>query len=178
MTDPLPEHYSKATRVVLRYVVIATVFGLLSGVLFQESSKKLPESATRDGIGLESTLSLALVHGHVLVAAVLVPLAMLGAAFMARAAGGRELTARTLKALTRGYLPFVSATILLMLYRGYHVLLSVRGGETDFVAIDSAYFGGVAALRHGIYAVAHIGMFVSLTWFVVGVWRSLKRPAG
>ena len=167
-------HYVQATRVVLRFAIVMAVVGLLTGVLYQESSKKLPDAAVDAGVGLEAVLSLSLVHGHILVAAVLLPIGMLGAAFLARVAGGRELSARALKFLSHGYLTFVSGAVLLMLYKGYHTLLAVRGGELDLLKIDAAYFGGNVALRHGVYGVVHVGMFVGLLLFLIALWRSLR----
>lgn len=171
----LPPHYADSTRALLRYSVVMTIVALLSGVLFQESSKKLDYAATPPGVRLEAVLSLALVHGHVFLTAVLIPIAMASALFLARRIGGAELTQRPLKWLTRGYLPFVTATVALMLYKGYHTLLSVRFGARDFDQIDASYFGGLVWLRHGVYGVTHVGMAVSLGVFVVALWRSLKR---
>ncbi|MDJ0976351.1 MAG: hypothetical protein QNJ98_17955 [Planctomycetota bacterium] len=178
MSNPLPSHYAQATRTVLRYAIVMAVLGLLSGVVFRESAKKLPDSAVHAGIGLEATQHLALVHGHMLLAAVIVPIAMLGAVFLSRAAGGGEITPRAFKMLTRGYLPFVTATIALMYYKGYHFLLSVRGGETDLVAIDAAYFGGATVARYAVYGVIHTAMFATLSLFLLGVWRSLRPSTG
>lgn len=176
MSNTPPSHYAQATRTILRYAIVMTAVGLLTGVVYRESAKKLPDAAVQAGIGLDSTLNLALVHGHMLVAAVLVPIAMLGAAFLSRAAGGGEITPRAFKMLTRGYLPFVTATIALMFYKGYHFLLSVRGGEMDLVAIEASYFGGATVLRYAVYGIVHTGMFITLGLFLVGLWRSL-RPA-
>jgi hypothetical protein len=173
-TQGVPAHYASAIRTLLRYAVAMTLFALLSGVLFQESAKKLDYGEAAPGLHLEAVLGLALVHGHVLVSAVLIPIAMAGALFLARRAGGAELRPRALLWLTRGYLPFVTATVLLMLYKGYHVLLSVRFGERDLAVVDERYFGGLVALRHVVYGVAHVGMAVALGAFVVALWRSLK----
>jgi len=174
---PVPAHYAAAVRTLLRYAVALILFALLSGVLFQESSKQLDYSEAPPGLRLEAVLSLALVHGHATLVGALVPIAMAGALFLARGAGGRELSPRSLRWLTRGYLPFAALTIVLMLYKGYHVLLSVRFGELDLDAVDRAYFGGLAALRHGLYGLAHVGMAVSLGVFLVALWRSLGRRA-
>ncbi len=173
--DDVPPHYRSATRTLLRFAVAMTIFALLAGVLFQESSKKLDYAAVGPGLRLEAVLSMALVHGHVFLTSVLIPIAMAGALFLARRAGGAELGPRPLAWLTRGYLPFVTATVLLMFYKGYHVLLSVRFGEHDLDAVDRAFFGGLVGLRHGTYAIAHVGMAVSLGVFVVALWRSLGR---
>jgi hypothetical protein len=171
----LPACYRDATKTILRYAAVMTIVALLSGVLFQESSKKLDYAAIAPGARLEAVLSLALVHGHIFLTAVLIPIAMASALFLARRIGGAELTPTPLKWLTRGYLPFVTLTVVLMLYKGYHTLLSVRSGARDFDAIDASYFGGFVWLRHGVYGVTHIAMAVSLGVFVVALWRSVKR---
>lgn len=173
--QPVPAHYAAATRTLVRFAAAMTVFGLLTGILYQESAKRLDYAEAGPGLHLEAVLSLALVHGHVLVTSVLVPIAMAAALFLSLRIGGRELAPRTLRWLTRGYLPFVTVTVLLMLYKGYHVLLSVRFGEADLAAVDAAYFGGLVWLRHGVYGAAHIGMAVSLGVFAIGLWRSLRR---
>lgn len=174
MSPSTPEHYRAAVRTVLRYAVVMTIVGLLSGVLFQESSKKLDYAEAAPGIRLEALLSLALVHGHVLLTGVLIPIAMAAALFLALRADGAELSRRSLLWLTRGYLPCASVTVLLMLYKGYHVLLSVRFGERDFDLIDQRFFGGLVWLRHGVYGVSHVGMAVALGVFVIALWRSLR----
>lgn len=171
--DRLPPHYAPALRTLLRFAAASAIFGLLCGVLFQESAKRLDHAEAPAGLHLEAVLALALVHGHVLVSATLIPLAMAGALLLARRAGAAELSARSLRWLTRGYLPCVSLAVLLMLYKGYHVLLSVRFGERDLEAIDAAYFGGLRALRHGVYGVVHVGMALGLGVFSVALWRSL-----
>ncbi len=170
----LPDHYAATTRVIVKFSTVMTAIALLAGVSFQESSKKLPLGSLDPGVHLEAVLPLALVHGHIMVAAVLVPIAMVGLLFMARAAGGRDVKPMTTKMLTRGYLPFVTATVLLMLYKGYHFLLSVRGGEQDLAAVDAAFFGGSSAARHAVYGLAHTVMAVALGLFLFGLWRSLR----
>lgn len=154
--------------------MVMTGIGLLSGVLFQESSKQLGLDAVSAGMHLAATQNLALLHGHVMLMAVLVPIAMAGALLIARRVGGRELGPKPLLWLNRVYLPFVCMSLALMLYKGYHVLLSVRFGETDFATIDAAFFGGITAVRHGAYGIAHVGMSVGLSVFVIALWRSLR----
>jgi hypothetical protein len=173
--DNTPAHYRDALRTLLRYAVVMTIVALLSGVLFQESSKKLDYAQVAPGARLEAVLSLALVHGHIFLTGVLIPIAMGGALLLARKAGGAELSPAPLRWLTRGYLPFVTVAVLLMLYKGYHTLLSVRFGARDFDAIDANYFGGLVWLRHGVYGLSHIAMSLSLGVFVVAIWRSLRR---
>jgi hypothetical protein len=168
--SPLPPHYASALRTLVRFACAMTIVGLLAGVLFQESSKKLGDAHE---LHLQATLRLALLHGHVLVSAVLIPLGMAGALLVARRIGGRELGSKPLAWLTRGYLPLLCVTLALMLWKGYHVLLAVRRGEADLEAIDERFFFGATVLRHGVYGVAHVGMAAALGVFVVAVWRSL-----
>jgi len=161
-------------RTLLRYAIIMAFFGLLIGVSFQESSKKLPFSEAPAGIHLESVIHLALVHGHVFMLGVLMPLAMAGALVLARKVGGSGVSLLGQRFLTRGYLSFATLSLVLQLYKGYHVLLMARAGERDFAVIDAAYMGGSHLLRYGVYAVVHTGMAVTLGVFLVMLWRSLK----
>lgn len=173
--DHLPDHHRTALRTLIRYAVVMAVVGLLVGVAFQESAKKLEYGDVPAGLYLESIQPLALVHGHVFQLGVLLPLAMAGALVLGMRAGGAPVGPRATAWLTRGYLTCAAASLILQLYKGYHVLLSVRGGDVDLAAIDAALFGGVAAVRHGIYGVAHTGMAVSLGVFLVALWRSLSQ---
>ncbi len=170
----IPAHYRSAVRTLLRFAVVATIVALLSGVAFQESSKKLTYAEVAPGLRLETLLSLALVHGHIFMTAVLMPIAMACVLFLARKVGGAELTSNSLAYLTRGYLPAVSVALLLMLYKGYHVLLAVRHGEHDLAIVDADFFGGMLGLRHAVYGVTHVTMAVALIIFLVRVWRSLR----
>ena len=174
-----PEHYAQATRTVLKYAAVMAGMSMLAGIAFQESSKKLPLETVDPGTHLHAVQGLALVHGHFMVAGVLLPIALVGALWLGRAAGGRDVKSSTTKMLTRGYLPFATASLALMLYKGYHVLLSVRRGNHDLAAVDAAYFGGVTAARHAVYGLAHTGMAVTLGLFLFGLWRALRprQPA-
>ncbi len=173
----MTDSYQRAIRTLIRYAVVMAIVGLLIGVSYQESSKKLPFSEAPAGVHLESVIHLALVHGHVFTLGVLLPLAMAGALVLARKVGGREVSPRGLAWLTRGYLPFAAASLALQLYKGYHVLLMARAGERDFALIDAAFMGGSHVVRYGVYAVVHVGMGVSLGVFLVLLWRSLRGEA-
>lgn len=175
--DDLPSHYARTLRALLRFACAMLLAGLLAGVLFQESSKKLAPGSVPDGLQLQATLGLALMHGHVIVSGMLVPLACAGALLVARRIGGRELRPATLAWLTRGYLPFLGLTLSLMLVKAYHVLLAVRRGDTDLRAIDERFFFGLEPVRHAIYGLAHVGMALSLGVFAVALWRSLGAAA-
>ena len=178
MTDhALPSTYARTLRTLIRYAVALGILGLLIGISYQESAHKLTHAAAPDGLRLQATLPLALVHGHVFTMGVLMPLALAGALVLALKAGGAPLGPRMLATLTRGYLPFAAASMALQLFKGYFILLAVRGGELDMGAVDAAFLGGSAALRYGVYAVVHAGMGITLGTVLVGLWRSLGRRA-
>lgn len=171
----LSRPYARCVRTLVRFAAAMTIVALLAGVLFQESAKKLGLEEVSAGVHVRATLGLALLHGHVFVSAVLVPLCMAAALVLARAAGGRELGSRPLLWLTRVYLPFACATLALMLVKAYHVLLAVRGGDLELAAVDARFFFGHSMLRHLTYGAAHVGMALGLGVFAVALWRSLRR---
>lgn len=164
-------------RTLIRYSIVMAIVGLLIGIAYQESAKKLPYEAIPAGGHLEAVLHLALVHGHVFTLGVLLPLAMAGALVLARKAGGSEVPGWAQRTLTRGYLPFAALALALQFYKGYHFLLLARSGERDFSVIDEAFFGGSHVLRYGIYAVVHSGMGIALGTYLVRLWVSLKTRA-
>jgi len=171
----LPDHYRAAVRTLLRFALVMTIVGLLAGVLFQESAKKLDLEALSPGLHVAAGRRLALVHGHVLVSAVLIPIAMAAALVLARAVGGRELTARPLSWLLRAYLPGACAMLALMLVKSYHLLLSVRGGDHDLAAIDEAFSFGAPLVRHLLYGAVHVTMAAGIGVFAVALFRSMGR---
>ncbi|MBK9776171.1 MAG: DUF2871 family protein [bacterium] len=174
-SGPLSARYRDALRALLRYAIVMAIVGLLVGVAYQESAKKLSLATTGAGLHLEAVIGLALVHGHIFTIGVLLPLALAGALLMARRAGGREIGQRSLHWLVRGYLPAAAVTLVLQLVKGYHVLLAVRGGQTDLAAIDHAFLGGQEVLRYALFGVSHTAMGVCLVVFLVALWRSLRR---
>ncbi len=176
-TSNHPTHYRRTVRVYLRFAMVCLIVGLLSGVAFQESSKKFNAAAVGDLSYWDANLRLALVHGHIFFIGVLLPVAMLGMLHLARSYGGAEIGPKALRWTSRLYLPCAAVTVALMLYKGYHVLLSARFGVTELGAIDAAYFGGLTALRHTVYGLAHTGMAVGLGIFVWSLWRNLRRTA-
>ncbi len=170
-----PPHYTRAIRTLLRFALVFLVVGLLSGVAFQESVKKLDRTATEGLAHWDAALHLALVHGHMIVTGVLLPVALAGMLHLARAHGGRLVGPRALAWSVYAYLPGVVATCGLMFYKGYHVLLAARSGEADMSQIDAALFAGSKALRHGLYGLSHVGLALGLSIFTVCLWRSLRR---
>ena len=177
-SSTLPGAYRRTILVLIRYAVVMAFVGLLAGIAFQESARKLTFTMAGAGLHLESILTLALVHGHLFVMAVILPLVLGAALLMAHQAGGREVGPAGLAWLTRGYLPFAAATALLQMVKGYHVLLAVRHGATDLAAVDAAFLGGGhAPLRMAVYGFIHAGMGVTLGVFLVALWRSLRPRA-
>jgi urea transporter len=186
MTDPImannptsyPDHYVQTVRTLLRFALIMMIVSLLSGILFQESSKKLPHQPVAEGFSRwDATVHLALVHGHAMMIGVLVPVALAGMLHLARACGGKVINPRPLALARRLYLPAAAATLALMLYKSYHILLSARWGKTDPQQIHDALFGGVTAVRHGVYGASHVLMAVGLGIFAWTLWRSLRKTA-
>lgn len=174
-TSDTPAHYASTTRTLLRYAVVMLFVGLLAGAAFQESAKKLGYDAIPAGAHLEAVIALALVHGHALTIGVVLPIVLASALFLARKCGGAELSRGSLAWLTRVYLPCATVAVALLLYKGYHVLLSVRHGERDFAKIDADFFGGAIGLRHAVYTLSHVGFALALGVFGVALWRSLRR---
>ncbi len=182
LSDPapgdLPVGYVRTIRILLRFAIVLAVISLLIGISYQESTKKLPFEKAEAGLHVEAVLPLALVHGHTFVLGVLLPIALAGMLLLARRVGGREVGPWALRGATGILLPFIALSLALQLYKGYHFLLGVRRGETDFAVIDHGFLGGVEVLRYGIYALAHGGLALGLGLFLWGIWRSLStRPA-
>jgi hypothetical protein len=173
MNTTLPVHYARATRTIIRFAIVMAFLGLLSGVAYRESAKKLPDDLGA-GMHIESLWHLALVHGHMLLIGTVLPIVMIAMLIFALKAGGRELGRGTLRWLTTAYPLFASISIALQLYKGYHWLLKVRGGELDIAAIDDAFFGGATVLRYIVYGAAHTLMGLAMAVFMIALWRSLR----
>lgn len=178
MHDPnRPDPYAPLTRVLVRYAIVMAIVALLAGISFQESAKRLSYEQAPAGLHLEAVLPLGLVHGHVFTAGVLLPLALAGALHLARRAGGGEVGLRVRTLFAWLFLPFTALSLVLLLLKGYHVLLAVRRGETDLGAIDAAFLGGHHAFRYAVYGTVHSLMGLGLVILLVAIWRSLGRGA-
>jgi len=178
---PLPEHYRAAIRTTVRFAAVMGVVGLLVGISFQESAKKLDFASVAAGLHIEARVHLALVHGHTFLTTVVLPLVLAGALVLARHAGAREIGRRGLRCLTWGFLPGAALVLGLMFYKGYHYLLSVRGGVTDLAQVDASLFGGLRVLRYVVNGAVHGLLGLSLAAFLFLLWRSLTakpRRAG
>ncbi len=173
----LPASYTKTLKVLIRYAIAMAIFGIFIGVAYQESAQKLTHEMAPDGMRLQAVLPLALVHGHVFTLGVFLPLAIAGATVLSLKVGASVVGKRMLAMLTWGYLPFAAASVALLLFKGYFILLAVRNGQMDMGAVDASFMSGATTLRYVIYAVIHSGMGISLVIFLVGLWRSLGKKA-
>jgi hypothetical protein len=146
------------------------------GILFQESAKKTPFSESLPpGVHLETVINLALVHGHAFLIGVLIPLAVVWMLYLGQALGYRPVSPKTLRICTNHYLPAAACAILLMLYKGYHYQLGVRGGQMDFAVLDQTYFFGNHILRAATYGIVHTVMAVGLGWLVISFWKTIGK---
>lgn len=175
---PVPAYYRKFYIVFIRFSVIMMILGLLIGITFQESAKKAPISALLPpGVHLEAVLELALTHGHIFIIGALVPLALTWMLWLTLSLGFQPVPERNLRLGTMFYLPGASGAVLLMLYKGYHYLLGVRGGELDFKTLHDTFFFGNLALRAAAYGLSHSALAIGLIMITVGIWKSLGKPA-
>ena len=175
----IPEHYRALYRSWLRFAIVMMMIGLLSGLAFEESAKRAPVSDLLPaGKHLEAILPLALLHGHAFLLGAVLPLTLVFMLHLGLTMGFRPLGPKTLKAATWLYLPGSALSIALMLYKGYHWVLGVRFGHTDFVAWNAAFFGGNPALRAATYGIAHTAMAVGMAILAIAFWRSMGKQAG
>ncbi|MBS1765782.1 MAG: DUF2871 family protein [Acidobacteria bacterium] len=172
----IPDHYRALYRTWLRFAIVMMLFGLLVGLSFEESAKHAPVSAALPaGAHLEAILPLALVHGHAFLLGAVMPLVLVFMLHLGLTLGFRPVGAKALKAATWLYLPGAALSVGLLLYKGYHWVLGVRFGHTDFAAWNAAFFGGNEALRAAVYGIAHTAMSVGLAILVIAFWRSMRQ---
>jgi hypothetical protein len=171
----LPVHYRAFYFFVARFSILMLILGLLVGIVYQESSRKAPISAMLPpGMHLESVIDLALSHGHIFLIGALIPLGLSWLLYMGLQLGANPISAKSLKVGSWMYFPGAVGAIALMIYKGYHFLLGVRGGNTDFVALQASFFAGNHALRAASYGTIHTVMAIGLLVIVIPIWKSLK----
>jgi heme/copper-type cytochrome/quinol oxidase subunit 1 len=172
----LPTYYTPFLTRLLRFSLIMLGIGLLSGILYQESSKKAPFSAQLPpGLHWEVVHHLALVHGHTILVGTLIPLAMAGMLLIIHALGKSAVPEKSLRWGGWLFYPGAILSIALMLYKGYHVLLSVRFGQYDIAHIHHTLFMGQELVRQVVYGSAHTAMAAGLFVWGKGIWKALEK---
>lgn len=171
----IPQPYRTFYRTHLRFALVMILVALLAGISFQESAKKVHiTDAVPVGAHLEFILSLALVHGHIFLVGVLLPLAFTWMLHLTLTLGLQPLSGRSLTWASGLYLPGSILTVALMLLKGYHLVLGVRHGAVDFNRLNEAFLGSSHLLRAGAYGTGHFVMALGMGILGVGLWRSLK----
>jgi hypothetical protein len=171
----IPAHYRKFYHLYIKFSIVMMIVALLMGITFQESAKKAPVSAVLPaGAHLEAILNLALVHGHVFLIGALLPLALTWLLSLTHSLGHAPVSEKALKVGSALYLPGSVLAVVLMLYKGYHYVLGVRSGQTDFQALQESFFFGNHALRAAAYGLTHTAMAVGLGIIIISVWKTLK----
>ncbi len=171
----LPPHYRKLFASFIRLACWMIFFGLVAGILFQESSRKTPYEKFAPGLHWEAVYHLALLHGHVFLIGVVIPLVVLLLLYFALLLGSQPLSEKSVRWGKLLYHSGAGLTVVLMLYKGYHYLISVRMGQLDFAAIDHGFFGGQHVLRAIVYGLGHTAMAVGLGVFAWGILKSLPK---
>lgn len=173
----VPEHYKRFCRTHFRFALVMIAVALLAGISFQESARKLtvtPEVPV--GAHLEWIISLALVHGHLFVMGVLLPLAFTWMVHMSASLDMAPISPALLAWATRLYIPGVCLTALLQLVKGYWFLLGVRHGRLDFAQLNDGFLGGGHALPRVLaFGASHALLGAGLALLVIGFWRAFKR---
>lgn len=171
----LPDHYRRFYASFVKFACWMIFVALIAGILFQESTRKVTFDAVAAGTHWEAVYHLAFVHGHVFLIGVLIPLAVLGLMQVSLLLDAKTLTQNVLNWGGRLYTWGAGLTVALMLYKGYHYVLSVRMGQLDFVAIDHSFFGGQEIIRHIVYGVSHTAMSIGLIVLAIAILRSLPK---
>ena len=140
----IPSHYRSIFRLYLRFAVVMMFVALLTGILFQESAKKTPYSGfLPPGLHLETIWHLALLHGHVFLLGVLIPLGVTWMLYLGLALGYPPIGPKPLRAGAWHYLPAAAIVVALMVYKGYHFQLGVRHHNLDFQSLNASLFMGI-----------------------------------
>ena len=173
----LPAHYRKFYISFIKLACFMIIFALVAGILFQESgTRKIHyDGKFTPGVPWESLYHLALLHGHVFLIGVLVPMAMLVMAQFGLIVGGSELSAKSLKLTAALYHSGAGATVLLMLYKGYHYVMAVRGNQMDFAVIDDSFFGAQHVVRAIGSGLSHTAMGAGLSILAVSILKSMPK---
>jgi hypothetical protein len=178
-----PAYYSRWAGIYVKFALSMSVLGLLMGIAYQESTKKAPISDVLPlGAHLEATYHLSLVHGHSLLMGCILPLTVLWLLYLGTRMNRPALSENLLSIGSKLYLAGTAVATILMIYKGYHLLLGVRGedflaGKQTFEAIQHSFFGGEEAIRKTVYALSHIALSGGFFTLVFGFWKSWSGPA-
>ncbi|HLO67440.1 MAG TPA: hypothetical protein VK188_10510 [Holophaga sp.] len=176
----VPEHHRRFCRTHFRFALVMVVVALLVGISFQESARKvLVTPQVPVGAHLEWIISLALVHGHLFIMGVLLPLAFTWMVHLAASLDMAPISPALLAWATRLYIPGVCLTALLQLVKGYWFVLGVRHGG-DFARLNDSFLGGGHAMPRVLaFGAAHALLGGGLALLVLGFWRAFgRRQAG
>lgn len=172
----IPDYYRNFYTKFLKFAFLMTIISLLMGVMYQESSKKLPISEVLPaGAHWEATIHLALTHGHLFLIGVLIPVAVCSMVLFSQILGAKPVSEKVLLWCRRIYVVSAAFAMGLMVYKGYHYNIVMRGGTTDFHVVDEMLFGGNHAIRAAVYGLTHTLMVGALYTLVVKLWRRLPK---
>lgn len=174
---PLPQHYLWLYGLNIRLACIMGFVGLISGILYQESTRKVTYDMLAPGANWEAVNHLALVHGHTILIGVVIPVVVVVMIHLVLRMGGQVLAPWSVRWGGWLYLIGAVAAVLLMIYKGYHFVLSVRMGVLDFETLDHTFFGGSHLVRAIAYGLSHTILSTGLGILLVGIWRSLPGKA-
>lgn len=191
MSQPLPEHYRRTLRRLVRFALVGIGVGLCLGIVWTEFRRslrygpvakqveKVEGSRVRlelpPGMMFETGLDLKIGHGHVTLVAGLLPLCLGLALYLTHVCGGSEIKASTLDWFFWLYVPGAVGALLLMLYKGLVGFLAVRGGQFDLGQVDAQLFGGSRALRGACYGITHTILAVGAFILIVAVFKAIGR---
>jgi hypothetical protein len=158
-------------------MLVMLSIGLISGVLYQESGKKilLPQGLTPD-LHFTANYYLSLMHGHSIQIGMLLPAVLLGLVWLANLLGCEPLSVKTLTRVKVLYWFGATLSLALLVYKGYHFNILFRLGlahpqSLNLFAIDHQLFGGIKFLRYFIYGVAHTSMAISIGMLGWSLWK-------
>lgn len=172
----IPEAYRNFYTKFLKFSFLMTILALLMGILYQESSKKLPISEMLPaGAHWEASIHLALTHGHLFLIGVLIPIAACTMVLFSQILGARPLSDNVLLWCRRIYVVSASFAMVLMVYKGYHYNIMMRQGNYDFIHVNEMLFGGNHVIRAIAYGLTHTLMVGALYTLVVKIWRRLPK---
>jgi hypothetical protein len=171
----LPDYYKATVNTLLRFALLMLSLGLIAGIIYAESAKKVAMGAFDPLVVFQANYNLSLLHGHTLMFGVFIPLSVLALLVTpVLLLGTKPVGAGALSWFKKLYIPGALASVALLLYKAYAVQFMVRGGSSDFANIDHLLFQGNHTLRTIMYAVPHTAYGVALFIVVIAIYRSLK----